>query len=70
MTKAEKELQNQIYFLLKQYTNESINIHQYMALMGMAYKDFLEFHPEEQLTRDPDQLKRTISSSRTTHTKS
>lgn len=47
MTAAEKSLRNQINFLLSQLRDSSINIHQFMKLLDMTYKDYLDFYPEE-----------------------
>jgi hypothetical protein len=47
MTPGEQNFKEQIDFLLNQYANGSLDIHQTMQLIGMAYGDYLEFHPEE-----------------------
>ena len=42
-----KELQCQIEFLLDQFKKSEIDPRQFMVLLNMAYKDFLELNPEE-----------------------
>ena len=42
-----KELQYQIEFLLDQFKKSEIDPSQFMVLLNMAYKDFLELNPEE-----------------------
>jgi hypothetical protein len=45
--KHQKSFKEQIRFLVGQLHNRSIDEHQFMKLMDMAYKDYLEFYPEE-----------------------
>lgn len=43
----EQELRDQVDFLMSQLRAGSIDIHEFMQLLDMAYGDFLDFHPEE-----------------------
>jgi hypothetical protein len=43
----EEELKDQIDLLLEQLRQGDINVHQFMKLLDMCYKDYIEFHPEE-----------------------
>lgn len=66
MTEPESEMKEQLEFLLRQYNGGSVSIHQLMTLIGMAYKDYLDFHPEERpVYYDPDQLEQCIRRTRT-----
>lgn len=44
---GEQALKKQVDFLLDQLRQNTITIHQFMQLLGMAYGDYLDFHPEE-----------------------
>lgn len=44
---AEQALKNQIRFLLGQLRQGAVDIHQFMRLLDMTYKDYLDFYPEE-----------------------
>lgn len=46
-SQGEKNLSEQIEFLLKQYASGSVDIHKTMQLIGMAYGDFLDFYSGE-----------------------
>ena len=55
-------LKDQIDFLLGQWRAGVIkDVHQFMTLLDMIYKDYLEFHPEEHPINDKpsDTEKRT-----------
>lgn len=44
---AERGLRVQINFLMREYRNKRITMHQLMSLIDMAYRDYLDFHPED-----------------------
>ncbi len=47
MKPHDKAFVEQIDFLLKEFRDKNINIRDLMKLIGMAYGDYREFHPEE-----------------------
>ncbi len=47
MKPHDKDFSEQIDLLLKEFREKNITIHELMKLIGMAYGDYKEFHPEE-----------------------
>ena len=46
-TKAEVALDEQLKFLLGEYTKGELNVHEFMKAWKMTYQDYMEFYPEE-----------------------
>lgn len=40
-------LKNQLDFLIAEYNQKFIDIHEFVRLVDIMYKDFLDFHPKE-----------------------
>jgi len=44
---GQRFLNEQITVLFEQLRDEQIDAHQFMRLLDMVYRDYLDFHPEE-----------------------